>query len=187
MAFFVAVTGTHSTGKSTFLRELEEALRVHGVAAVRVSDKATDCRNAGFPILQYHTFESTLWIMTSVIRGELEASQKARVVLVDRPVSDALVYLEAALQSTGRSITEPERNYLYSLARLHSPRYHRVYRTKLDPTVPLGVGRDPDPKFRALVDEKLASVLRDLELDARPLPSNLADVAGNVLSLVTEG
>ena len=185
MAVFVAVTGTHSTGKSTFLDLLEGLLQAEGITVGRVADKASDCRDAGFPILRDHTFESTLWIMSSVIRSELEASLAAAVVLVDRPVSDALAYLEAALLSTGRVIAEHERNYLYSLARLHSLRYPLFYRTVLDPTVPLGEGRDPDLGFRALVDNKLAHVLREVGVDAESLP-DAAEVARRVRSLVTE-
>lgn len=186
MTVFVAVTGTHSTGKSTFLDQLEAELQAKGITVGRVADKATDCRDAGFPILKDHTFESTLWIMSSVIRGELEASQNAAVVLVDRPVSDALAYLEAALDSTGRSIAEQDRHYLYSLARLHSPRYHLFFRTVLDPSTPLGVGRDPDLGFRALVDAKLGSVLGEVEVSAALL-SSAATVASRVLEMVTEG
>lgn len=183
MTVFVAVTGTHSTGKSTFLDQLQSELQAKGITVGRVADKATECRNAGFPILRDHTFESTLWIMSSVIRGELEASLSAPVVLVDRPVSDALAYLEAALHSTGRAIAETERSYLYSLARLHSLRYQLLFRTVLDPTVPLGVGRDPDLGFRALVNEKLASVLREVGVDAAPL-LDAAEVVRRVRSLV---
>lgn len=185
MTVFVAVTGTHSTGKSTFLNQLESELQTRGINVGRVADKATDCRNAGFPILRDHTFESTLWIMSSVIRSELEASLGAPVVLVDRPVSDALAYLEAALHSTGRVIAETERRYLYTLARLHSPRYQLHFRTILDPTVPLGEDRDPDLKFRALVNEKLASVLREVEVDATPV-LDAAEVVPRILALVAD-
>lgn len=186
MSVFVAVTGTHSTGKSTFLDELDAELQEKGIAVGRVADKATDCRKAGFPILRDHTFESTLWIMSSVIRAELEASQNAAVVLVDRPVSDALAYLEAALDTTKRSIDQQSRLYLYSLARLHSPRYQLFFRTVLDPSVPLGDGRDSDLDFRALVDVKLGLVLHEVGIPAAPFLASAEEVARLVLALVDE-
>lgn len=184
MAVFVAVTGTHSTGKTTFLSNLKDGLQGRDVVATLVADKASECRDVGFPILKDHTFESTLWIMASVIRGELEAALNAQVVLVDRPVSDALAYLEAALQSTDRSVSVAERDYLYSLAQMHSRRYSLLYRTVLDPSVPLGEGRDSDTVFRALVDEKLASVIEEVGLEASSLPP-VEDCVEKVMSLVT--
>lgn len=159
MLHYVGVAGTHSTGKSTFMAAVRDALEAHGVTVASVADKATNCREAGFGILRDHTFESTLWIMSSVIRAELEAGRNANVVLVDRPVPDALGYLEAALATQARIISPDERRYLYALARHHSQRYTLLFKTVLDPAVALGPERDPDLIFRALVDEKINAAL----------------------------
>jgi len=177
VARFIAITGTHSTGKSTFLQGLETALleQTPDLRVARVSDKASDCRDAGFPILRDHTVDSTLWIMASVIRGELEAALHADVVLVDRPVSDALGYLEAAHQSRGDAIPKPGREYLYTLARLHSRRYDVVVRTVLDSSIPLGPGRDTDSKFRALVDERIEAVVGELGMASIEMRSSGVD------------
>jgi len=109
MTILIAVAGTHSTGKSTFLGAVRSALEKEGMVVGSVSDKASDCRSAGFEILHKHTFESTLWIMSSVIQGELEAGLSADVVLVDRPVPDALGYLEAALEPQHSAIPNADR------------------------------------------------------------------------------
>jgi hypothetical protein len=161
VSYYVGVTGTHSTGKSTFLDAVREALTARGFSVAGVSDQATHCQEAGFGILRDHTFESTLWIMCSVIRAELEAGLKAEVVLVDRPVQDALGYLEAALVAQGRVIAAHERHYLYKLASLHGQRYTLLFKTTLDPSVVVPPDRDSDLAFRVLVDEKITKVLLD--------------------------
>lgn len=177
MARFIAITGTHSTGKSTFLNSLEQALLEHNpsLRIARVADKASDCRDAGFPILRDHTVDSTLWIMASVIRAELEAAQSADVVLVDRPVSDALGYMEAAFHIRGEQVPPVGRRYLYAVARHHSCRYDQLVRTILDGGVPLGAGRDRDLGFRALVHEKLESVVAEIGADCLTLKANTTE------------
>ncbi len=177
MTHYIGVVGTHSTGKTTFMNAVDAALTTRGFNVKRVADKATDCRNVGFGILRDHTFESTLWIMSSVIRAELEMGRVADVVLVDRPVPDALGYLEAALATQGRSITPEERHYLYSLAAHHSPRYDCLFKTVLDPKVPLGPRRDNDLGFRALVDEKLNRVLEESNIKHAILAHGQVDLA----------
>ena len=70
----VGIAGTHSTGKSTFLRQLSERLEARSLQVGRINDLALRARALGFPILTEHTFESTLWIMSECMRQEAEAS-----------------------------------------------------------------------------------------------------------------
>lgn len=162
MTTFIGIAGTHSTGKTTFVTQVQEEAGKLGIAVEVVRDTATRCQEAGFPILQNHTFESTLWIVASVIRAELEAGLKAKLVLVDRPVPDALGYLEAALHATGRAISQAQRDYLYVLAQHHAGRYALLLKTKLDESIPLGEGRDPNLEFRRDADRRISGVFRQL-------------------------
>jgi nucleoside-triphosphatase THEP1 len=86
----IGVAGTHSTGKSTFLSTLTSTLNDRGFVIGGVSDLASRASDLGFPILADHTFESTLWIMAECMRQEAELSLTCDVILVDRPVPDAL-------------------------------------------------------------------------------------------------
>ncbi|WP_155258272.1 AAA family ATPase, partial [Bradyrhizobium japonicum] len=97
-AMKIAITGTHPSGKSTFLQSLEQELNDMGLRIHRIGDFAPRAQGLGFPILTQHTYESTLWIMAECLRCEAEASLQNDVILVDRPVIDALGYLHAALQ-----------------------------------------------------------------------------------------
>ena len=160
MSVKVAVAGTHSTGKSTFLNLVSDRLRQCGLSVVRVGDLALQARSLGFPILAAHTFESTLWIMVEGIRRELEAGLASDVVLVDRPVLDALGYLQAALRSRGATLTQEQRRMLRGVVRGHMPSYGMTFVTALDASVPLGDGRDSDAEFRRIVAERIKALAR---------------------------
>lgn len=176
MPKFIAFTGTHSTGKSTFVDNLTDIAEKRGLRIGKVKDNASECAKAGFPILKDHIFSGTLWIMATVIREEQHEGLDADLVIVDRPVPDAIGYLEAALALTGRDVSSEDRNYLYALAKLHAPRYDLLFKTVLDESIPLGPGRDPDLAYRKDVDSRISTVLS--QIGVQPLnPRNNDDMA----------
>lgn len=156
----IAIAGAHSTGKSTFLSNVESRLRQLGLKVGRVSDLAQTARDLGFPILQEHVYESTLWIMAQGMRLEMEASRDTDVVLVDRPVPDALGYLLAALDVTNRQ--EARLPELRAIAKAHAGYYNWLAYTVLDETVELGPDRDKDPVFRRKAGENIAMLVNEL-------------------------
>jgi len=162
----LAVAGSHSTGKTTLLGCVESVLRDEGYRVKRVSDLAVEARTHGFPILREHTFASTLWIMTRGITLELEAELNADVVLVDRPVADAMGYLRAALKHRSSRLSEREEAYLRMLVKHHSTTYQRIFKTAIDAKRPIDANkvRDMDPHFRSEVDLALESVFSDFEI-----------------------
>lgn len=161
----IAVAGAHSTGKSTFLSNVESRLTQHGLKVGRVLDLAQAASDLGFPILQEHVYESTLWIMAQGMRLEMEASKDTDVVLVDRPVPDALGYLLAALDVTHRQ--EPRLPELRAIAQAHAGYYDWLACTILDETVELGPDRDKDPVFRRRAAERIAMLVDEFVPDAK--------------------
>jgi AAA domain len=155
----IAVAGTHSTGKSTFLGVLRNEFEARGVVARYVHDSAAKARELGFPILSEHTFESTAWLVAHAIELETEATLMAEVILIDRPVPDALGYLLAALEHTDRELAPGRLDRLEAICRAWSAEYDLVFLTVLDPNMPLGEGRDDDAIFRRLAGAKVASVV----------------------------
>ncbi|MFE9323614.1 hypothetical protein ACIHDR_19885 [Nocardia sp. NPDC052278] len=133
----------------------------------------------GLPILWNHTWVSTLWIITRGISTELEAWLHADVVLVDRAVPDAVGYYRAALEYRGETGDPDGAAYLEWLARFHSGRYNLIFRTELDPRIPLGTNklRDSNQQFRTLADRHVEAVLRELALPWLPLDANGHDTA----------
>lgn len=167
----VGIAGTHSTGKTTFVELLEDWLTKMDYRVIRVNDLAKDARDIGFPILRDHTFSSTLWIMTRCITLELEASLNADIVLVDRPVPDALGYLFAALESRNETLSHTEHCYLIDLVKHHSKTYNVIFKTVLDSSMPIGTNkpRDHDPEFRFLASSGIDKVFSELEIPFLPL------------------
>lgn len=155
----IAIAGTHSTGKTTFMRKLEEALLTRGFRPKYVHDSAVNARDLGFPILRDHTFESTAWIMAEAMRLETVASLTADVILVDRPIPDALGYLSAALAVTGRSLLPGRIERLEAICDAWIGEYNLVFVTELDRAIPIGPGRDDDDAFRVAAGVAISEIL----------------------------
>ena len=167
MAIKFGVAGTHSTGKSTLVAALDEALTMRGFCVGRVADLATAARDHGFPILRDHTFESTLWIMSRGISNQLVVGLAADIVLVDRPALDAVGYLWAALQHRKETLSQAQEHYLLTLAANDAATYSVLCRTELNPKVPLGPDRDKDPAFRVAAGQQIAEVFSRISVAAR--------------------
>ncbi|MFQ6397936.1 AAA family ATPase [Nocardia sp. KC 131] len=174
----VTVTGTHSTGKTTFMARLADELRRDRIEVATVGDLGPQAHQLGFPILYNHTWASTLWIITRGISNELAAWQHADVVLIDRGIPDALGYYDAALEYRGH---QPDSNYVHleQVVAAHRHHYDLVLRTILDPRIPLGIDkpRDTDQEFRTLADAHVAKVLHRLNIDHEVLTFDAHDRA----------
>lgn len=175
----IGVLGTHSTGKSTFLARLAHDLRRRHLLVATVADLGEQAQHAGLPILHNHTWASTLWFVTRGISYELEAWRHGDVVLVDRPVPDALGYYRAALEYRGAQSEPDSLAYLESLVRGHSAHYDLLFRTTLDASIPLGDNkeRDENSEFRVLADRFVGRVLDELDLAHELLPADGHDRA----------
>jgi hypothetical protein len=68
---------------------------------------------------------------------------------------------------------------LTAFVRGHADHYDLIYRTALDPAIPLGSNkpRDTNGEFRALADRRIANVLDDLGLAHVRLPADGHDLA----------
>jgi len=175
--FKIGVAGSHSTGKTILVTALRDRLVGRGLKVGHVDDLARRARDLGFPILREHTFESTLWIMAECMRQEAEQSLSCDVILVDRPVPDALGYLKAALAVTGREIDPARLLALESIARAHTGDCDVLVVTSLDVSIPLGPGRDNDPVFRKAASDAVASLIGEARPDAlRMTSSNPAEM-----------
>jgi len=146
--FKLAIAGTHSTGKTTFLERLQTALAFRGLTVAYVHDSAVAAGDLGFPILTEHTFESTAWLMAAAMQLEARAALKAEVILVDRPVPDALGYLLAALRYTERTLAPGRYDRLEKICAAWAGEYNLLFLTQIDPAIEMGPGRDENSAFR---------------------------------------
>jgi hypothetical protein len=181
----IAITGAHSSGKTTFLQYLEQELNGAGLGIHRIGDFPRRAQDLGFPILTKHTYESTLWIMAECLRCEAEASLQNDIILVDRPVIDALGYLQAALQLSGRAIGSRRSDELMMIVKAHTPDYDVLIRTALDTNIDLGAGRDSDSEFRLAAARAIERLVNQIEPNALVLTSaNGEELAQRVVGMV---
>lgn len=89
----IAVSGSHRTGKSTYLRIFYDYLLHNQISAKILANDATVCP---LPIKKDQTFSSTMWLIANCIKNEVEAQYGCDVLLVDRPVIDAWGYYIAS-------------------------------------------------------------------------------------------
>ena len=177
MALKIGAAGTHSTGKTTFLTKLRLRFQDCGLQTGIVSDVALAAHNAGFPILRDHTVASTSWIIAKGVQLELEAALANDVVLVDRPVADALGYLLAALAYRGETIADSKLEHLKSFVRAYSKTYAVLIKTVVDKAKPINQSkaRDKDEQFRLLVAQQIDLVFAELRLASISLNSGCED------------
>lgn len=157
--FKIGVAGTHSTGKSTLVSLVRRELEYEGLRVGQVEGLATRAQDLGFPILMHHTYESTLWIMAECMRQEAELALSNDVIIVDRPVPDALGYLLAALDISGRSEDPRRLRELESITAAHVDDYDLLVLTVIDNSLPLGPGRDSNAIFRQAAADKVSGVM----------------------------
>ena len=180
----IGISGAHSTGKTTFITQLEAALTNQSIPFKRVSDLATICP---LPILREHTVESTLWIASKGIADEIEAEHKFSVVIADRPILDCWAYFNAVckgrypddntkLQTLKNAIT----NWL--------PTYNLIYQTVIDATILIedNKGRDLDEAYRKLIGDEMIAASELFNVTPRELTSkNTTNELGFILYFIT--
>lgn len=155
----IGVAGTHSTGKSTFCNELRTALESKGIRVETIPSFGALAVQQGIPLLTQHTYDSTMWFIDRTLEAEQAARANAEVVIVDRPIIDAVAYWNAAVEYRGCEVAAHEIEAIGALMIGHSPNYTTVLATKLDPSIALGPGRDTDSRYRAAVDAHLHELL----------------------------
>ena len=170
----IGVAGTHSTGKSSFLEGLAPVMAGFGLTSRTIGGLAERARSRGFPILADHTCDSTLWIMAEGLRLEAEASLRTEVILVDRPVPDALGYLLAALEISGRREDPKRIEELRSIAAAHVGDYDILIVTSLDRGIPLGKGRNSNERLRDAAAKHIEAFMAECAPDVWHLTSSNA-------------
>ena len=172
----IAVTGTHSTGKTTLLQRLEMEFRAEGHRVARTSGSlATRAAQLGFPKLHEQTADTTQWIIAAGICAELETALTADVVLVDRSALDPFAYYLAASELRGHQPDPADLDRLRTMVAQHATTYTLLLATVLDETIPLGTHRDRNPALRQAVDTAIHQKLAEHGTAHRRLTSDPAD------------
>lgn len=87
----IAVFGTHGSAKTTLVYKLASFCKMKDKNAVVIHETA---RQSPFPINHDTVYQTTVYVVTSQIKKELEAeAQGFEVSISDRTTSDAFIYL----------------------------------------------------------------------------------------------
>jgi AAA domain len=181
----IAVSGAHSTGKTTFLLKVSKALESSGLQHWIVGDLAAKCP---LPILRQHTVQSALWIAAQGIADEI-AAHRSPIVLVDRPVLDAWAYLTAAISDIDK-LSSAELNTLISIIRSWLPTYSLVYQTQINEAIPIddNKGRDLDSNYRTEIGHQMIAASNFFGVSPIPLTdTNAEEEADRLLGKLISG
>lgn len=163
----IAVSGAHSTGKTTYLNKLAEFLNSAEINYRIVGDLAINCP---LPILHNHTIESTLWIASKGILKEIEAGNEANVVLVDRPIVDCWAYFNVVCKGKYHS-SNPKLKTLNGMIKNWLPTYDFIYQTVINENIPIedNKGRDLNPEYRRQIGNEMVNASKIFRVNAIPL------------------
>jgi GTPase SAR1 family protein len=165
----IGVSGAHSTGKTTFIRNLEKRLIQKSIKYKIVSDLAVKCP---LPILTEHTIESTLWIASKSITEEVEAEKDFLLVIADRPILDCWAYFNAVCKNQYKE-NDPRLLTLKSMIEHWLKTYDLIYQTEIDETIPVenSKGRMLDPAYRKKIGEEMFEATKFFGINPKRLTS----------------
>lgn len=170
----IGISGSHSTGKSTFIKRLEKSLYDKSIKYKSVSDLAILCP---LPILREHTVESTLWIASKGIADEIETEYKYEVIIVDRPVLDCWAYFNAVCEGQYKK-DNPKLQTLKGMISNWLPTYDVIYQTVIETSILIedNKGRILDEDYRSQIGSEMINASRLFNINPRPLTYNNTDV-----------
>ncbi|HQV04701.1 MULTISPECIES: AAA family ATPase [unclassified Novosphingobium] len=149
------VTGAYSTGKSTLIRALGTELRKDGLTIVELPDLARSCP---FPLNEAQTHSASLWLLTTQISREIEASRGTEtIMLCDRGVPDILAHYGEHVQYED----DPWFTSVSPLSERWISTYDVVLFSQVDENIPIAVDglRSEDPSYRRLLGARATEVL----------------------------
>ncbi len=169
----IGISGSHSTGKTTFIKRLEKALNYKSISFKTVSDLATICP---LPILRKHTVESTLWIASKGITDEVETEYKFDVVIADRPILDCWAYFNAVCKNRYEE-SNPKLQTLKSMISNWLPTYDIIYQTVINANIPIedNKGRDLDIAYRNEIGTEMIEASKQFSITPKLLTTENTD------------
>src|SRR5579872_326660 len=154
----IGISGAHSTGKTTFIGNLREALDKNSISYKVIGDLATKCP---LPILDKHTVESTLWIAAKGITEEIEAEKDLLIVIADRPILDCWAYFNAVCENRYKE-DDPKLLTLKFMITNWLNTYDLIYQTEIDESIPVEdkKGRILDSGYRKKIGDEMIKANR---------------------------
>lgn len=177
----ILVSGTHSTGKTSFASALASAITSRaGRPRVEVIEEAA--RRCPFSLNRAQNYLSTSWLLAAQVKAEVSAQTRPgmQLVICDRGRPDILAYHQASENLVSRWMESLVADWLNS--------YDLVVVARPDLSVPMS--RDPlrldDDTFRAEVQRAIERQLDEHAVAYAPLPYRSGDRVAQVSGLLSE-
>lgn len=130
MAYVIAMTGTHGTGKTTatYQRAAEAKLRNPGKQVMILQEVAAGCPMG---INQVTTLESQLWIFTTQISRELYLASQCDILVCDRTAMDAIAYT-SVMSGGGNTDAHKLCHKMFDLVKNHLGFYDEIHLMRIE-------------------------------------------------------
>ena len=169
----IAVIGTHSTGKTTLIKELSRQL---AATSHRVHVLPEFARLCPYPIDEGTSFEAQEWIQSQQIAEEKKYENSNSILICDRSTLDNFAYMHRAC-SADHDLTDIE-----TRAAAHMKSYSGIFKTQKLPMAAKADGtrstQSPTYEtFRADIDALIHSLLQKHQVPFFLLPPTPAYAA----------
>lgn len=123
----ITITGTHATGKSTLIDNLQDYYKSNGKSVYVVNEVARSCPH------KLGTIQAQRYIWYAHWQREMDAAKSGcDIILCDRSALDNLVYFRDILNQTPSGWGEDSFKFFYPIAKLHMLKYDYVVRLPLN-------------------------------------------------------
>ncbi|MCX6317289.1 MAG: ATP-binding protein [Bacteroidetes bacterium] len=154
----IAVTGTHSVGKTTFINDLIAHFQNEGKKVTLINEVARDLIKKGFkitPLTEYgivHYMKSYL---------ELERNAKGKLIISDRSLLDLLSYITV---DQSPSIRSAYLDLIHEVWLMEKSRFDMYFYIPVEFGLTQDGSRSSDEKYRLAVDKQIVDFLQQFDL-----------------------
>lgn len=158
----IGISGTHGTGKTTFLYKLAHDMKIrHGSSSIKIiSEISRECPFPYFKGQAVSSEEAQLWIFASQLLAELD-SKKYDITITDRTIYDVIAYTMEVNDDLAAEMLGLARFFWYD--RIY---FVRPYKTSY--AFDDG-GRSTNNDLRVKVDKNLQKLLTSSDIEIREM------------------
>lgn len=125
----IAITGAHSTGKSRFIKKLQNDLLLLNMRSIAIHHTPEGCP---YPVEMSQSVEATTWITLKAMLRETEALKTAEIIILDRSIIDAWAYYSYWKTVSNVSSNQVLETALLETLKAWTPTYDIIVKTKID-------------------------------------------------------
>lgn len=154
----IGLAGTHGVGKTTLAHFLTGKLKEKGMRVEVVTEVARDCP---FSLNEQSDFDAQFWILAMQLARELEAGNRAEIIVTDRTVVDNFAYACYAYEH--RKMNKHEREEMWRVVKFWLERQPYSFIFIVEPLEDIQDDgfRSTDPQFQKEIREILGSLLKE--------------------------